>query len=422
MSNSASHATRNAPRLHAPAAGTLVLIGGALEEDPVILQRIVSLAANSRSDHNDTSPPRISILTTASEPANSAAAASSNEEENDEADGRYYVELFARHGALGVPVPIGVATEPSFSGSNYLRSNALSEQIAESVRSSDAIFLGGGDQTHYLLALFQSAQSGEPPFGERFDTPVMTAMRDVLARGGVIAGTSAGLAVQQAAPMVSGGDSREAWLYGASAGYADDNRLRYIPAGGLGFFGEGLLDSHFNEWGRVARAVKLAHACNERLAIGVDENTALIYSPASRRGEVIGSGGVSILDVSEATFAEGINGAAATDVRWSHYTVGDHYDFANGEAQRANETHAIPGNSDSPTTAIDVWAEENGLALLRLAQTLVASPERIAAGESSLTDETRFRITLHRDERTSWNAAGGFADLKLSITPIAPSA
>ena len=422
MSTPASHTTLNASSLGAPDRGTLVLIGGALDEDPSILQRIISLAKDSRADRTDTSPARIAIFTTASEPAASAGVASAAEEENDEADGRYYVELFGRHGALGIPIPIGVSTEPSFPGATYLRGNAHSAEIAAAVRSSDGIFLGGGDQTHYLLALFESATAGTPPFEARSDTAVMTAMRELLHRGGVVAGTSAGLAVQQAAPMVSGGTSREAWLHGASAGYADDERLRYIPAGGLGFFAEGLLDSHFNEWGRVARAVRLSHATKQRLAIGVDEHTALIYSPLTRSGEVIGTGGVSVLDSSEAAFAEGTNGPGIIDVRWHHYTAGDRYDFARGEASRSNEMRAQPGEDSAPSVAQDIWSEAHGLALLHLAQALLRSPDRLATGESAEADNTRFRVTLLRDERTSWNTAGGFAELRLSITPIPPSA
>lgn len=421
MSNRVPVINLNAPRIDASVAGTLVLIGGALDEDPTILQRIVSLAAASRKDHSDHSLPRIAIFTTASEPAASAEAASAADEENDEADGRYYVELFARHDALGIPIPIGVSAKPSFDGSSYLRSNAHSEQLAATVRSSDAIFLGGGDQTHYLLALYESAVPGNEPFGERTESPVLAAMREVLARGGVIAGTSAGLAVQQAAPMVTGGTSRDAWLYGASAGYVNDDRLRYVPAGGLGFFGEGLLDSHFNEWGRVGRAIRLAHETGERLAIGVDEHTALVYAPSNRVGEVIGHGGVSILDISEAAFAEGSNGPGVVDVRWHHYTAGDRYDFATGEAIRATEMRAVPGIASVPGTAKDIWAEENGLALLRLAQGIACSSERFASGESSQEDPTQFRVTLHRDERTTWNAAGGFAELHLSITPTPSS-
>jgi cyanophycinase len=247
----------------------------------------------------------------------------------------------------------------------------------------------------------------------------MRAIREVLGHGGVVAGTSAGLAAQQAAPMVSGGSSSEAWLHGATSGYADDDRLRYIPAGGLGLFDEGLLDSHFNEWGRVTRAIRLAGDTNEHLAIGVDEHTALVYSMRDRTGEIIGTGGVSILDIAEATFAKGANGPGVLNVRWHHFTAGDRYNFSTGETRRATATHVAPGTGTAPETAPDVWGEGRGLALLHLAQHLLASPERLATGETNAASGTpRFRISLYRDERTTWTRPGGFADLRLSITPL----
>ena len=437
MTRTPSVDTRNAQRCDAPTSGSLVLIGGALDEDPGILQRIVALAAGAETP---SVAPRIAIFTTASEPATSAADAASTTAENDEADGRYYVELFARHGAIGVPIPVGAAPEPPFAGASYHRGMAEDAQIAETVRSCDGVFLGGGDQTHYVLALFRSDDPTQPPFVQRHDTPVMAAIRDLHRRGGVIAGTSAGLAVQQAAPMVSGGTSREGWLHGASAGYEDDDALRYIPAGGIGVFPEGLLDSHFNEWGRVTRAIRLAHDTQERLAIGVDEHTALVYSPGHRTGAVIGTGGVSILDLAEAEFANGASGPGVLGVRWTHLTAGDRFDFERGETTRASATHVAPGTGTAPAPAHDVWGEDRGTALLHLAQQLLASPDRHAAGDTTTDSDatasndtdsptnstpdhgSRFRVTLDRDERTTWTDPGGFADLRLSITPLSSAA
>ncbi|UOQ61471.1 hypothetical protein MUN76_05745 [Leucobacter rhizosphaerae] len=283
-----------------------------------------------------------------------------------------------------------------------------------------------------MLALFRSEDPARPPFEARHDTAVLTAIREILDRGGVVAGTSAGLAVQQAAPMVSGGTSREAWARDAAAGYADDDALRYIPAGGLGFFSEALLDSHFTEWGRVPRAIRLAQATGERLAIGVDEHTALVVRRTERTGEVIGTGGVHLLDLAEAEFAEGTSGPGATGVRWTHLTAGDRIDFARGVTTRAASIHVAPGDGPAPERANDLWGDTGGPVLLALAQRLLASPERLAtadtsrstAGTGDASDPApgpRFRLSLHRDERTTWTDPGGFTDLRLSITPL-PSA
>jgi len=430
------------------AAGTLVLIGGALDEDPAILDRIVALARDARTGEGGGAP-RIAIFTTASQPAPSAAEAAAADPEhadveNDEADGRYYVDLFARHGAIGVPIPVGSAAEPPFPGAAYHRGTAESDELAELVRSCSGVFFGGGDQTHYVLALFRAADPTQPHLDAvtglgtgiatgtgRRDTAVMRAVREVLARGGVVAGTSAGLAIQQGAHMVSGGTSRAAWLGDVEPGYADDDALRHLPEGGFGFFTEGMLDSHFNEWGRVPRAVRLATSLVRPLVFGVDEHTALVYRPAERSGEVIGAGGVSILDLgavelgaverggSQASGAAGDGGRPAVlGVRWSHLTAGDGYDFARGLATRADAERVGADAAAPPVNehGEDVWSE-NSPALLRLAQRLLASSSRVASGDSPDDVAPRFRITLLRDERTSWTEAGGFTDLVLSIIP-----
>ncbi|GGR13209.1 cyanophycinase [Agromyces mediolanus] len=401
--------------------GTLVLIGGALDEHPGILDRIVQLAASASPAPGR--PPRIAILTTASEPARSADDEATNDPgvEHDAADGRYYAALFARHGAEGVPIPVGVAAAPRFPGQRYLAEHAERAELAALVDSCDGVFLGGGDQTHYVLALHRStgaaALAGEPPFGERRDTRVLTAIRGVLARGGVVAGTSAGLAVQQGAGMVSGGGVHESWRLGASAGYADDERLRYVPAGGLGLFSEALLDSHFAEWGRLPRAIRLARALGRESLVGVDEHTALVYDRATRRGEVIGERGVHLVDVAESEETDAHTpGDAVAGVRWSRLLRGDAVDFGAGRVERAGAVLLGLGEAAAPEPSDDAWAADGSRALLRLATQLLASGARTAHGDTA-ESEPRYRTTLRRDERTVWTADGGFGELLVSIAP-----
>lgn len=418
---------RTAPRLTAPLspgapgstggdghAGHLVLIGGALDESAAILTRIIELAGARRG----TSSPRIAILTTASEPATSADAAHDPTAESDEADGRYYAELFERHGAIGVPIPIGASPQPAYPGSHYSREQAQRVDTAELIRGADGVFLGGGDQTHYVLALFESTVAGEPPFGERSETPALSAIREVLARGGVVAGTSAGLAVQQGADMVSGGaDIHNAWKHGATPGYdlARDGRdaLTHVPAGGLGLFPEALLDSHFSEWARPPRSIRLARALGRSACVGVDEHTALVYDRATRSAEVIGMRGVSLLDFDG---CEG-EGDAIIGTRWSYLVPGDRHDFAAGTSSRGDMLADLELPL-SPAAGVDLWADDGSRPLLSLAQCLIASTELAASGESASDRQPRYRTTLRRDERTLALPTGGFSDLIISITPI----
>ncbi|WP_125098162.1 cyanophycinase [Leucobacter chromiireducens] len=404
-------------------AGTLVLIGGALDEHAGILSRIVALADARRGS----GAPRIAILTTASEPAPSAAASADPSLENDAADGQYYVELFTRHGATGLPIPVGASSAPPYAGAAYHAGRASDPEVAELVRSADAVFLGGGDQSHYVRALFTHDPAGA---ATRTETPVLTAIREVLDRGGVIAGTSAGLAVQQGAFMVTGGaDIHTAWAHGAAPGTDREidgrEALSYDPVGGLGLFTEALLDSHFSEWGRPARAVRLARDTAQRRCIGVDEHTAFVYDRATRVAEVLGDRGVSFLDLDG---AEG-RGDSVLGTRWSYLVPGDRHDFATDVTVRGTQPAGLGLDPDpdldpagaAPSAAGDIWADDGSRPLLALAQRLLASPDSTARGESAEDRTPRYRTSLHRDERTIAFPTGGFAELILSITPTHPT-
>lgn len=392
--------------------GHLVLIGGALDESQEIIGHIVALASKRRS----TTAPRIAILTTASEPA-TAVSAQDPTAESDEADGNYYVELFARHGAIGVPIPIGVSIDPPYPGGPYIRAQAERAEIAERIRGADGVFLGGGDQTHYVLALFRAAVPGGRPFGDRTETLALSAIREVLERGGVVAGTSAGLAVQQGEDMVSGGaDIHNAWKFGASGEYdveiAGRDALTHVPAGGIGVFPEALLDSHFSEWGRHARTIRLARTLGRSLAVGVDEHTALVYDRAERTAEVIGTRGVSLLDLGGCEGA----GDAVLGTRWTFLVPGDRHDFATGVTTRSTALADLQLPLVPDATA-DIWADDGSRPLLTLAHTLLASQDVSASGESAPDRDPVYRTSLRRDERTHAVATGGFSDLIISITP-----
>lgn len=141
------------------------------------------------------------------------------------------------------------------------------------------IFFTGGDQLRI------SSQIG--------DTPVEQAVRELHARGGLIAGTSAGASVMSETMLVRG-SSAESYRIGD---------LHMAP--GLGLIRDVIIDQHFAERGRIGRLLG-AVAQNPRvLGIGIDEDTAIIIQ--DRRFEVVGRGAVYIVDgtsVSHSNIAE----------------------------------------------------------------------------------------------------------------------
>ncbi|HLU68703.1 MAG TPA: cyanophycinase, partial [Kofleriaceae bacterium] len=231
------------------------------------------------------------ILTTSSDPARARE------------NGRFYEEAFrARGAAVAEWIPL-TADHPA---------RADDPALAERVRGYDVFFFGGGDQTRYTRVLLRE--------GGR-DSAVLAAMREVFTgRGAVIAGTSAGAAALVSAPMVTGGESHDA--------LARPRRLRDRPAGGLGFFRWGLIDTHFAERGRQGRLIRLAARRDVELAFGVDEDTALVVErPLGDRPRfrVIGRGGVGVFDLARARYPRG-GRFRIEGVRAHYLTRGDRYD------------------------------------------------------------------------------------------------
>ncbi|PRI12471.1 cyanophycinase [Leucobacter massiliensis] len=419
--------TTATPALAEPAGGYVVAIGGAVSPgDPAsdaIMQRIVDLAQQHAGPG---ATPRIAVLTTASQVATDAeVAADWQNEDNATANGLYYADWLERFGVEVYPVPIDVNPGEDYPGDPYSADNADDPEVAAQIAASDAVYFGGGDQVNYVRALMDctgadAATEAVYAYTACTDTPAMAAIRSVVDSGGVSAGTSAGLTIQQGAEMISGGNSHESWRDGATAGWYEDGRLAYIPSGGFGFFSEGMLDSHFARRDRQPRIVRLAIQLQRPLAFGVEEKTALVVDRAARTGEVIGELGTSVLDVSGAT-SDGTN---ADGVRYSYLSPGSTIDFASGTMTLAGEVRTEPGTAPAPTRPTDIWGSSEcdyGIfGTLDLAQKLVASGERTASGDSCDTpaEAPSFRTTFTRSERTAWNAEGGFTDLEMAITGI----
>jgi cyanophycinase len=403
-----------APKSAAPTSpdGSLVLIGGNLKEDATILQRIVDLAD---PDGDGPQKARIAIVTAAASAARTAEDAADDTLNNASANGLYYSALFEQYGAETYAVPIDTGVE--FAGDRYKPSNANDPKVAREVAKATGVFFGGGDQMRYVRTLFDCKHAAAEAFTSCTDTKVMTEIRGVLDRGGVVSGVSAGTTIQQGADMVTGGEPYQAWRDGTTPGYLDDaSALAHLPYGGFGFFPEGQLDSHFGTWGRQARMIKLADQTGHDLVVGVDETTALVYDRATREGEVIGRNGVSLLDTSDTV----IDGAVGTGTRWSYLVSGDRVDFATGEITPGSERRAGAGTDAAPAPVADVWdsidnPDAGVYSLVDLGLALVASVADSAEGTTFETDP-QYRTVLDRDDATSW-WDGGFEDLAITISP-----
>lgn len=208
---------------------------------------------------------------------------------------------FLAHGIAGEVIPLTAANRASA---------AFDPALAARIAELGSVFFTGGDQSHLIGALRQGGS----------DTPVFAAIKAVAARGGLVAGSSAGAAVMSKVSIL-GGTSLEAVVHGVAS---DASEPGLLLGEGLGFFPDGLVDQHFIQRGRIGRLLVAMASSGERYGFGVDENTALIVEGAQCR--VIGEKGVIVLDATRASFD--IAHRRYDGFKVSYLDDGDGYDLA----------------------------------------------------------------------------------------------
>jgi cyanophycinase len=219
-----------------PAAGTLILIGGACTPDGTALATFVREA-------HAVGGPVVGITEASSDPDNSA---------------RLWRGDFASVGITDVIFPRVKRNDP--------RSD---RDAAARIAAASAVFLGGGDQVKLVATL-----SG---------TKTCAAMKALYRRGGVVCGTSAGAAALTALTM-AGGEIDE-----------EGNIVEQYIGPGFGLLGfEAIIDTHFSQRRRLQRLFVVIAGNPQLLGLGIDENTALVVR--GRLGEVVGAGGVTFVD------------------------------------------------------------------------------------------------------------------------------
>ena len=179
-------------------------------------------------------------------------------EEDDVAERQRTVELWKR---MGVKHATFIHTKD--------RNKAnTDEEFLKPLKNATGIYFGGGRQWNFADSYY--------------GTKAHKLMKDVLKRGGVIAGSSAGASIQgrylaRATPISN--------VKIIAFGY---------ERGGLGFLDGVAIDQHFSERRRQKDMTRLVAKYPQLLGIGLDESTAIIVQKS--QAEVVGKGRVFFYD------------------------------------------------------------------------------------------------------------------------------
>jgi cyanophycinase len=144
------------------------------------------------------------------------------------------------------------------------------------IEQATGIFFTGGNQLRLTTLLG--------------GTPVAKLIRVRNAHGVTVGGTSAGASILSE-HMIAFGDEGSSVISGS---------VRLAP--GLGLTNRFIIDQHFRQRDRLGRLITALSYNPFAIGIGLDEDTATFISPDGTL-EVVGSGGVTIVDASEVSFS-----------------------------------------------------------------------------------------------------------------------
>lgn len=399
--------------------GHLVIVGGGLEDNNrLVFKRFIDLAGGSAHA-------RIAVI-----PAAGGAPVQSF------AWFRHRLGVYGADTNQIILIPVALADDDSTTATDESKwkDHGYDTAVARLVRSCTGVWFTGGDQLRVIKTLV------------RVDgrlSPVLDAVWDVYRRGGVIGGTSAGAAIMSN-PMIGGGTSIAALAHGVITRYAGDD----FPAdsgvmltSGIGFFPHGIVDQHFHARSRTGRLATVLHYLHGKteLGIGIDENTAMIYSAGDQTMTVAGTGGVTLLNTSAATLSQAGSYPALTNVILSYLEEGDGYDFATGRTTPASGKSLEQQVAKPEAPLVNYSGLLSGeMPTFRdfLARLVTGNqPAGHMVSTSGISDQTGYRLTLrlvpgesecfsdgkpHRDSFTAARIRMDLIPVKITEIPIQP--
>ncbi|TET73268.1 MAG: cyanophycinase [Candidatus Aminicenantes bacterium] len=161
------------------------------------------------------------------------------------------------------------------------REQALKVENTGILDDVGGVFFSGGVQSRLMDILI--------------DTPIHRKLLEIYEKGAVIGGTSAGAAVMSEI-MITGDEKREV-KKGHEFETIQANNI--VTVKGFGFIKTAIIDQHFIRRKRHNRLISLVAENPKLLGIGIDESTAIIFTP-DEIFEVVGERNVVVYDATQA--------------------------------------------------------------------------------------------------------------------------
>ncbi len=187
---------------------------------------------------------------------------------------------------------------------NIKKDEPMEQTKLDSLINAGLIYISGGDQNRFMeIAL---------------GTPLVDAIHQAYQKGAIIAGTSAGAAVQSK-KMITGNQH----LHPDMKGYKTIQPKNIEIAEGLGLIKSAIIDQHFIRRERMNRLISVCIENPNELAIGIDESTAILVD--GNRATVYGIGQVIVLNATRAKILSSDSLLGAENIRMNLYLSGQSF-------------------------------------------------------------------------------------------------
>jgi cyanophycinase len=187
---------------------------------------------------------------------------------------------------------------------DFRKGEPMAQQKIDSIVNAGMIYISGGDQNRFM-----DIARG---------TPLYEALHAAYQKGVVIAGTSAGAAVQSK-KMITGNQLKNPEMEGYRT--IQPNNIEITE--GLGLLETAIIDQHFIWRSRMNRLISVAIENPNELAIGIDESTAILVEGDS--ATVFGVSQVLVLNALRANISQADSLLGAQNIRMDVFLPGQKF-------------------------------------------------------------------------------------------------
>lgn len=187
---------------------------------------------------------------------------------------------------------------------DFRKGEPMAQQQIDSIVNAGMIYISGGDQNRFM-----DIARG---------TPLYDALHAAYQKGAVIAGTSAGAAVQSK-KMITGNQL----INPNMEGYRTIQPNNIEITDGLGLLETAIIDQHFIWRSRMNRLISVAIENPNELAIGIDESTAILVEGDS--ATVFGVSQVLVLNALRANISQTDSLLGAQNIRMDVFLPGQKF-------------------------------------------------------------------------------------------------